>query len=203
MNFAFTTTVAKYYASTTATAAVPRQPAIKAKRYVKPKSPLVAFFWQKSLCFESTFALTMMERWEKVLIRASMTLFFLAIKKWTNHSHLFWDASRCGMGWTVVSLCAIMTTLLAIALVSYLPHHISFLRQRASFYLSDRTYRRLHSLQRLEGSGGCLDDVEGVSYEGRGGTFLWYVGKYFSLFSSGAHSILCLTEDYFRTFLTD
>ncbi|KLO18261.1 hypothetical protein SCHPADRAFT_820175 [Schizopora paradoxa] len=75
----------------------------KPKRYVKPKSPILAFLWQKWLSFESTFALTMMESWEKVLI---------------------------------LSLCAIMVTLLAIAIVSYLPHHISFLRQRASFYLS-------------------------------------------------------------------
>ncbi len=124
----------------------------KPKRYVKPKSPLVAFFWQKSLCFESTFALTMMERWEKVLIRASMTL-FLAIKNELIIC-LLWDGRlRCGMEWTAVSLCAIMTTLLAIALVSYLPHHISFLRQRASFYLSGQDVSSSASFVAATGKG--------------------------------------------------
>lgn len=69
-------------------------------------------------------ALTMMERWEKILFRASAISY--PIKP-----HIL-----TAMNEYAVSLCAIMMTLLAVAVVSYLPHHISFLRQRASFYLS-------------------------------------------------------------------
>ena len=43
----------------------PKQPK---KRYAAPKSGLGKFLWRKKMWVESTFALTMLERWEKILV---------------------------------------------------------------------------------------------------------------------------------------
>ncbi|KAG6864731.1 hypothetical protein C0991_007473 [Blastosporella zonata] len=41
----------------------------------KPKSPLAIFIWRRRMWFESTFVLSMLEPWEKVLL---VTLFFMS-----------------------------------------------------------------------------------------------------------------------------
>ena len=38
--------------------------------YTAPKSAFGAFLWRKRVWFETTFALTMMEPWEKILLSA-------------------------------------------------------------------------------------------------------------------------------------
>jgi Small subunit of serine palmitoyltransferase-like len=45
-----------------------RQPQQSKQRYSSPKSGLGKFLWRKKMWVESTFALTMLERWEKILI---------------------------------------------------------------------------------------------------------------------------------------
>jgi hypothetical protein len=42
-------------------------------RYPKPSSALGQFLWRKKMWIEATFALSMLERWEKVLICKSKT----------------------------------------------------------------------------------------------------------------------------------
>lgn len=39
--------------------------------YKPPRSALHHFFWKKRMCFEATFALSMFEGWEKILLGAS------------------------------------------------------------------------------------------------------------------------------------
>lgn len=39
--------------------------------YHPPKSAVRAFFWRRRVLFESTFAFTMLEPWEKILLRMS------------------------------------------------------------------------------------------------------------------------------------
>ncbi len=42
--------------------------------YKPPRSPIRRFFWRWRTLFESTFALSMFEGWEKILIGASSPL---------------------------------------------------------------------------------------------------------------------------------
>ncbi|KAI0084956.1 hypothetical protein BDY19DRAFT_874202, partial [Irpex rosettiformis] len=42
--------------------------------YRAPESPIAAYFWRKRVWFEVTFALTMMEPWEKMLLVLILTI---------------------------------------------------------------------------------------------------------------------------------
>ncbi|KAI0338360.1 hypothetical protein BDW22DRAFT_708070 [Trametopsis cervina] len=43
--------------------------------YRSPTNPVAAYLWRKRLWFETTFALTMMARWEKAVLLTFLTLF--------------------------------------------------------------------------------------------------------------------------------
>ncbi|PVF93302.1 hypothetical protein CPB86DRAFT_715759 [Serendipita vermifera] len=49
-----------------------QQPRKPQPRYPPPKSAVGRFFWRKKMWVEATFALSMLERWEKILV---VTLF--------------------------------------------------------------------------------------------------------------------------------
>jgi hypothetical protein len=42
--------------------------------YTPPRSSFHRFLWKRRLCFEATFALSMFEGWEKILIGTSLLL---------------------------------------------------------------------------------------------------------------------------------
>jgi hypothetical protein len=46
----------------------PNAQAKKMRVYRAPSSPIAYFFWRIKMWFEATFALSMLERWEKVLL---------------------------------------------------------------------------------------------------------------------------------------
>jgi hypothetical protein len=48
----------------------PNAQAKKMRVYRAPSSPIAYFFWRIKMWFEATFALSMLERWEKVLLCA-------------------------------------------------------------------------------------------------------------------------------------
>jgi len=70
--------------------------------YRPPRNPVGAFFWRRRVWMETTFALSMIEPWEKVLI---------------------------------MSICYAFLAFLIAALHRYLPKHITFLGDRAAYYL--------------------------------------------------------------------
>ncbi|KAF8634759.1 hypothetical protein AX15_000722 [Amanita polypyramis BW_CC] len=67
-----------------------------------PKSRIGYFLWRRRLWFESTFGLTVMEPWEKMLM---MTIF------------------------------AVLFTLVMTGFVKYLPRNLAFMHRRAMYYL--------------------------------------------------------------------
>ncbi|KAH9475880.1 hypothetical protein JR316_0011440 [Psilocybe cubensis] len=80
----------------------------------KPESKVGQFFWRRRMWFESTFVLSMLEPWEKILLRY----------------HALTDSSN-----NVVSVLALLFLLLSSAILKYMPHHLLFLRRRAMYYL--------------------------------------------------------------------
>ncbi|KAH9991986.1 hypothetical protein BJV74DRAFT_771913 [Russula compacta] len=44
--------------------------------YEPPRSALQCFFWRWRMCFESTFALSMFEGWEKIFVLVLMAIFW-------------------------------------------------------------------------------------------------------------------------------
>jgi Small subunit of serine palmitoyltransferase-like len=66
----------------TATIQQPQQPK---QRYYAPKSGLGKFLWRKKMWVESTFALTMLERWEKILVGELLHLELSLMLTFTSH----------------------------------------------------------------------------------------------------------------------
>jgi hypothetical protein len=56
--------------------------------YKPPKSALAAFFWRRKLWFESTFALSMLEPWEKMML-SPFTFLRLLLDKTLNFFFFF------------------------------------------------------------------------------------------------------------------
>lgn len=80
--------------------------------------------------FESTFALTMLEGWEKILIGASSPLL----------DNVF-NLIRLEVG-----LMAIFWGLLVTGIVRYLPYHLQFLYRRTIYYLSGTEQKEWSSI---------------------------------------------------------
>jgi len=91
--------------------------------YRPPRSTLRQFLWRWRMCFESTFALSMFEGWEKILIGASPP-------------RLEDDVYSESLTMRVVTLMATFCALLVTGIYRYLPYHLQFLYQRAVYYLS-------------------------------------------------------------------
>jgi hypothetical protein len=89
--------------------------------YEAPSNPVAYGLWRVQMWAESTFALSMMERWEKVLICESFDI--------PKEFSVLIDA-----GGLVVALTLVFVT----GLVQYLPHHLRFVARRAAYYLLGR-----------------------------------------------------------------
>jgi hypothetical protein len=92
--------------------------------YRPPRSPLLRFFWKWQIRFEATFALSMLEGWEKILIGTSPP-----------------PVSRCHaylMNFMIraVALMALFWGLLITGIYRYFPYHLQFLYKRTVYYLS-------------------------------------------------------------------
>lgn len=93
-------------------------------RYSAPKSAVGKFIWRQKMWVEATFALSMLERWEKIMVGELDSLILLC----------FVLLSFVSDGEPVtLSLLAALLFLGGVAI--YLPHHIQFLARRARFYL--------------------------------------------------------------------
>lgn len=90
--------------------------------YGKPSSPVARFFWRRRIWIEATFALSMMEPWERFIVSEYRM-------QVCPSSH-----SDCPRTSTVYVVYAILLAL-AFAAFFYLPHHLSFLHGRAAYYL--------------------------------------------------------------------
>ena len=91
--------------------------------YRPPRSPLRRFFWRWQICFETIFALSVMETWEKILIRMSPPLVGRRYAYRTN------PAMRR------VTLMALFLGLLITVIYQYLPYHLQLLYRRTICYL--------------------------------------------------------------------
>ncbi|PPQ88190.1 hypothetical protein CVT25_005155 [Psilocybe cyanescens] len=79
-------------ASTTTTAQLaPAKPNHEFTR--RPQSKLGVFFWRRRMWFESTFVLSMLEPWEKILLLSVFAMLFLlvssAVLKYLPHHLVF------------------------------------------------------------------------------------------------------------------
>jgi len=91
----------------------------------RPKGDgLKVFFWKKRLLFESTFALTVYEPWEKAVVCESPFCF-----TFSTPNKLFRALD------TKVTLFAILFSAMAVALVTFLPQRLVSMRQRTIYYL--------------------------------------------------------------------
>lgn len=95
--------------------------------YRPPRSWLGAFIWRRRVWLETTFALSMLENWEKGFLSCVPLFFFL-------FSFFFFSFPPTDTPLTVIVSYALFTLVLT-ATYLYLPHHILFLRERAAYYL--------------------------------------------------------------------
>lgn len=102
----------------------------KAKRmrtYEAPSSPVAYFFWRKKMWAETTFALSMMEPWERFIICASDSCLL--------HSH---ETGVHDYGANTGTITFLFTILFLTGLIKYLPTHLRFVQRRTSYYLFGR-----------------------------------------------------------------
>ena len=113
----------------------------------RPRSPVAAILWRGRIWVETTFAMSMMEPWEKLLIRMYPIAPSRLLNETRSHSYvvlfllaMYTCRFLTGIGEKIqpktVIICVVTTTFCMAAIVSYLPHHISLMHQRALFYLS-------------------------------------------------------------------
>ena len=91
--------------------------------YTPPKSTVRHIIWRWLMLFESTFALSMFEGWEKILIGTS------CLDTTGNCPSLISPVE-------IVTLMAVFWGLLITGIYRYLPYHLEFLYRRAVYYLS-------------------------------------------------------------------
>lgn len=112
-------------------------------------SNLVArFFWQKRIWFESTFVLSMLEPWEKILLREFVPL--IPLKYYLTYVLL-------------VTIFTILFVLVFTGILKYLPHHLVVMRVRAVYYLwgQEGDERLLWQwIGRATGEGSTLNSVK-------------------------------------------
>lgn len=98
------------------------------QRYASPKSNLGKFLWRKKMWVESTFALTMLERWEKILVGQ-----LLKITIAFSYAHM-----------CLVALFVFVWFLFVAGATTYLPQHLKFLTRRARYYLLGNERESFH-----------------------------------------------------------
>ena len=86
----------------------------------RPRTKLTIFFWRRRIWLESTFALTLYEPWEKVIVgQPFFSVFQLACCVLSN----------------VVTIFVIIFIAILVGLLKYLPRHLSVMQRRAIYYL--------------------------------------------------------------------
>ena len=89
----------------------------------RPKSKLAIFFWRRRIWLESTFALTVYEPWEKVIVGQSFFSFF------------FFPMTSMICVSNVVTIFVIISIAMLVGLLKYLPRHLIVMQRRAVYYL--------------------------------------------------------------------
>lgn len=90
----------------------------------RPKSKLAIFFWRRRIWLESTFALTVYEPWEKVIVGRS---FFSCFPIDLLHTMICVS--------NVVTIFVIISIAMLVGLLKYLPRHLIVMQKRAVYYL--------------------------------------------------------------------
>ena len=99
--------------------------------YRPPESPVGAFLWRKRVWFESTFALTMLQPWEKLCLR-ECRFPVPAVPYQAGRCSVFHVAHR---HFAAVFFIHSSWILLLTALVLYFPNEIAYLIARGRYYL--------------------------------------------------------------------
>lgn len=87
----------------------------------KNSSSLRMFLWRQRMWFESTFVLSMLEPWEKVLLSKSPLC--------PGYERRF-TSLLC-----IVTILGFFCFLVISGLFKYLPHHLDLMQRRAAYYL--------------------------------------------------------------------
>ncbi|KAF4566293.1 hypothetical protein EYR36_011709 [Pleurotus pulmonarius] len=93
-----------------------------------PKSELARAFWRWHIRMEASFAITVMEPWEKVVVR-----------KYCRYPRQFpeprWNLELIGDLALAVSVLAILFTLIVVSLIKFVPRQLITMQRRAVYYI--------------------------------------------------------------------
>jgi hypothetical protein len=113
--------------------------------YEAPSSPVAYAVWRVQMWAEATFALSMMESWEKVLI----CMFYSSqARRWSS------VIDHRDTGAFIFSLTLLFLT----GLIKYLPHHLHFVVRRSMYYLFGRELDPSEVLAHLSDAGKVVLD---------------------------------------------
>jgi hypothetical protein len=106
------------------------------------------FLWRQRMWFESTFVLSMLEPWEKVLLRKP-NAYPESNAQFTNQP----------FNPTVVSILAFFCMLVVTGLFKHLPHHLDLMLRRAVYYLWGQEGETRHWFGLGKGAGDGVRDL--------------------------------------------
>lgn len=85
-----------------------------------PKGAVATWFWRRRMWFESTFVLSMLEPWEKVMLCPYFRSFAPYLQSLNS---------------SAVTILFLLIILLLVGLFQYFPRHLVEMQQRAVYYL--------------------------------------------------------------------
>jgi hypothetical protein len=90
--------------------------------YPRPKSRVAEFFWRRKIWFEATFVFSMLEPWEKILLRPYFSCVDCLLLTTATRSE-------------TVAIFSLVFALFLVGLFKYLPEHVFIMQRRLMYYL--------------------------------------------------------------------
>jgi len=95
-------------------------------RYRPPKNSLAAFLWRRRMWIETTFGLSLLEPWEKLLVREYL---LLASPNYVSFLPF------CSVAICPVFVVYSLFTLVCTGIYKLLPQQVSFFQERSMYYI--------------------------------------------------------------------